>query len=133
MCAHTSRYRAGSLFRAAPAMAQTKCGVPSPPGPTVAPPKAAPLGPQPTDAVQRLVQAGSEILWAEPQHGLQTGVAHGDNQLLVYFTHENHSFIIGGTLTPVPYDRLHERRGKRATDPEVWHGTRGMSVSNGHS
>ncbi|MBS1029107.1 thiol:disulfide interchange protein [Gluconobacter albidus] len=131
MRSRTSLYLAGSLFLAAPAMAQTQCAVPSSPAQTSVHQKTASLGPQPTDAIQRLVQAGSEILWAEPQHGLQTGVAHGDNQLLVFFTPENHSFIIGGTLIPVPYDRLHELMGKRATDLEVWHGTRGMFVRNG--
>lgn len=120
---------AGSLLMAGPAFGQTQCTVPPPA--SSATPITKPVAPAPTDAVQRLVQSGNEVFWVSPQHGLQTGIAHGDNQLLVFFTPESHAFILGGTVIPVPYDQLRSLLGKRATDLESYHDVKGMFVRNG--
>ncbi|WP_367161256.1 thiol:disulfide interchange protein (plasmid) [Kozakia baliensis] len=98
--------------------------------------KPSPLSAQPPpaesrDALKRVVASGAQLLQVGSVHGYETGVAHTGQQLFVYYTPNDHSVLLGGTIIPVPYETLHKLAGDRVHDLAPYHSIRGMFVQNG--
>lgn len=122
-----------ALMPVASALAQ-QCTVPATVDTAGVPTKQlAPLGatlPQ-GNALQRITGAGADLQAQSQFHGFETGVAHQNDRIFVYFTPTDHRVVLGGTVIPVAYATLHDLAGKRATDLSAVAGIRGMFLKNG--
>jgi len=126
-----------------PALAASQCAAPLPAAPVVTPPLTAtpsasppvtpetPIIPAQGDAVAHLKVAGSSLDWQTPAYGWAVGVLRQTDQVMLFMTPQDHRYVIGGTIIPVPYARLREMMGHRATDLKPVLGVPGMFVTEG--